>query len=246
MNSHYIGGCLPCPKGWANTRIHAVAGRIFSNMKIGVLGSGVVGQVLAAGFLKHGHEAMLGTRDPQKPEVQKWISETPGAQAGTFAETAKFADLAVLATAGKAAENAVQLADPENLAGKTLMDATNPIGDAVPVDGVLSYFTGPNESLGERIQARFPQIHVVKAFNSVGNAFMINPQFAEGRPTMFYCGNDAGAKKQVAAVIEQFGWEPYDCGSIVAARAIEPLCILWCLPGFQHGDWTHAFKMISR
>jgi len=215
-------------------------------MKIGVIGSGIVGQVLAAGFLKHGHEAMLGTRDPKKPEVQKWLTSTVGARAGTFAAAAKFADLAVLATAGKGAESAVELAGPASLAGKTLMDATNPIADAPPVDGVLAYFTGPNESLAERIQARYPQVRVVKAFNSVGNAFMVNPQFEQGTPTMFYCGNHAEAKQQVAGIIQQFGWEPYDCGSIVAARALEPLCLLWCLPGFQRGDWTHAFKMLTR
>ena len=215
-------------------------------MKIGVIGSGIVGQVLAAGFIKHGHETTLGTRDPQKPDVQKWLAATPGARAGTFSDAAKFADMAVLATAGLAAESALQLAGPANLAGKTLMDATNPIGDAPPVQGVLSYFTGPNDSLGERVQAKVPQAHVVKAFNSVGNGYMVNPHFEEGTPTMFYCGDDTGAKEQVAGVIRQFGWEPYDCGGIVAARAIEPLCMLWCLPGFLRNEWTHAFRLLTR
>lgn len=232
--------------GRFRTRIRRLGGGISCSMNIGVIGSGIVGQVLAAGFLKHGHQAVLGTRDPQKPEVQRWLSATPGARAGTFADAAKFADLAVLATAGKVAENAVDLAGPANLAGKTLIDATNPIADTPPVDGVLAYFTGPNESLGERIQARFPQVHVVKAFNSVGNAFMVNPRFEQGTPTMFYCGNHAEAKQQVSAIIQQFGWEPYDCGGLLAARALEPLCILWCLPGFQHGEWTHALKMLTR
>jgi predicted dinucleotide-binding enzyme len=215
-------------------------------MNVGIIGSGTVGQVLAAGFLKHGHQAMLGTRDPQKPEVQKWLAQTPGALVGTFAEAAKFAEFVVLATNGKVAENALELAGLANLAGKTVMDATNPIADAPPKEGVLSYFTGPNESLGERVQAKAPQAHVVKAFNSVGNALMINPSFAQGTPTMFYCGNDAGAKQQTADVIRQFGWEPYDCGGIVASRAIEPLCVLWCLPGFVRNEWTHAFKLLVK
>jgi predicted dinucleotide-binding enzyme len=215
-------------------------------MKIGILGSGIVGQVLASGFLKHGHQAMLGTRDPKKPEVQAWLAANPGGQAGTFAGAAQYADFAVLATAGTAAENAVQLAGPENLAGKTLMDATNPIADAPAQQGVLSYLTGPNESLGERIQTRFPSVHVVKAFNSVGNGYMINPRFDEGTPTMFYCGNNPEAKAQVAGVIQQFGWDPYDCGGIVSARAIEPLCMLWCLPGFLRNEWTHAFKLLRK
>ena len=215
-------------------------------MKTGIIGSGIVGQVLAAGFLKHGHEAMLGTRDPKKPDVQKWLAATPGARVGTFADAAKFADLAVLATAGSAAESALELAGPAHLSGKTLIDATNPIAEKPPVEGVLSYFTGPNDSLGERVQAKAPEAHVVKAFNSVGNALMINPSFEQGTPTMFLCGNDAGAKAEVSAIIRQFGWEPYDCGGIVASRAIEPLCILWCLPGFLRNEWNHAFKLLTR
>jgi predicted dinucleotide-binding enzyme len=215
-------------------------------MKVGVIGSGNVGQVLAAGFLKHGHQAILGTRDPQKPDVQKWVSATPGAKAGTFAETAKFGELIVLATAGKAAESALELAGADNLAGKTIIDACNPIADAPPQQGLLSYFTGPNESLGERVQAKVPKAHVVKAFNSVGNPLMINPRFEEGTPTMFYCGDDAGAKQQVAGIIRQFGWEPYDCGGIIASRAIEPLCVLWCLPGFLRNEWNHAFKLLVK
>ena len=215
-------------------------------MKVGVIGSGIVGQVLATGFLKYGHPAMLGTRDPKKPDVQKWLAETRGGTAGTFEEAARFGEFLVLATAGKVAESALDLAGAANLAGKTVMDATNPIADAPPAQGVLSYFTGPNDSLAERIQARFPQAHIVKAFNSVGNPLMINPRFEQGPPTMFYCGDNAGAKQQVADVIRQFGWEPYDCGGIIAARAIEPLCMLWCLPGFLRNEWNHAFRLLTR
>lgn len=214
-------------------------------MKVGVLGSGVVGQVLAGGFLKHGHQAMLGTRDPKKPDVQKWLKENPGAQAGTFEETAKFADLAVLATLGRVAENAIELAGPRNLAGKTIIDATNPIADSPPVDGVLPFTTGPNESLGEKIQAKVPASYVVKAFNSVGNARMINPHYEQGKPTMFLCGNSAEAKAQVSEIIRQFGWEPFDCGTIKSARALEPLCMLWCIPGFLRNQWDHAFKVLT-
>jgi len=214
-------------------------------MKVGVIGSGIVGQVLAAGFLKHGHEVMLGTRDPRKPEVQKWASEHAGAQTGTFAQTARFAEFVVLATLGSAAENAIQLAGVENLAGKVIMDTTNPIAGPA-VDGVLPFTTGPNESLAEKVQAAAPRSFVVKAFNSVGNAQMINPNYEQGVPTMFYCGNDAAAKEKVAGVITQFGWEPFDCGGIAASRAIEPLCILWCLPGFLRNQWSHAFKVLTR
>ncbi len=209
------------------------------------MGSGSVGQVLGAGFLKHGHEAMLGTRDPKKKDVEDWVRATPGAKAGTFEEAARFGEVIVLAALGRAVESIVELAGPANFSGKTVIDATNPIADEPPVNGVLKYTTGPNESLGERIQAKLPAAHVVKAFNSVGNALMINPHFSQGVPTMFLGGDSAEAKAQVSGIAEQFGWEPYDCGSIVSARAIEPLCILWCLPGFLRNEWRHAFKLLT-
>ena len=204
-----------------------------------------MGQVLGAGFLKHGHEAMLGTRDPKKKDVEDWVRATPGAKAGTFEEAARFGEVIVLAALGRAVESIVELAGPANFSGKTVIDATNPIADEPPVNGVLKYTTGPNESLGERIQAKLPAAHVVKAFNSVGNALMINPHFSQGVPTMFLGGDSAEAKAQVSGIAEQFGWEPYDCGSIVSARAIEPLCILWCLPGFLRNEWRHAFKLLT-
>ncbi|MGF6506139.1 NADPH-dependent F420 reductase [Paraburkholderia sp. CI3] len=214
-------------------------------MNVGVLGSGDVGRALGAGFVKHGHDTMLGTRDPHKKEIQDWVRNTTGARAGTFDEAARFGEIVVLAVLGRIAESVIELAGPENLAGKTVIDATNPLADESPVNGVLKYTTGPNESLGERIQAKVHLAHVVKAFNSVGNALMVNPHFSQGTPTMFLCGNSDDAKARVGAIARQFGWEPYDCGSIVSARAIEPLCMLWCLPGFLRNDWQHAFKMLT-
>jgi predicted dinucleotide-binding enzyme len=214
-------------------------------MKIGVLGSGIVGQTLAAGFLKQGHQVMLGTRDPQKADVQTWLKKTPGAQAGTFVQTAKFAELVVLATLGRVAEDVLKLAGTKNLVGKTIIDTTNPLADAPPVKGVLAFTTGPNESLAEKIQASVPRSHVVKAFNSVGSGQMVNPHYEQGTPTMFLCGDNSHAKEQVTDIIRQLGWEPFDCGGITAARAIEPLCMLWCIPGFQRNQWTHAFKVLT-
>jgi 8-hydroxy-5-deazaflavin:NADPH oxidoreductase len=214
-------------------------------MKVGVLGSGTVGQTLGAGFLKHGHQVMLGTRDPKKPDVQKWVQNTPGATGGTFEETAKFGELIVLATLGRVVENVIDLAGTNHFTGKPVIDATNPLSDAPPIDGVLQFTTGPNESVAEKIQAKVPGAYVVKAFNSVGASRMINPQYKQGIPTMFICGNNAEAKTKVSEIIEQFGWEPFDCGTIIAARAIEPLCMLWCIPGFQRNQWTHAFKLLT-
>ena len=215
-------------------------------MKVGILGSGLVGRVLGAGFLKYGHGVMLGTRNPAKAEVEQWLRENPGGTAGTFQQAAEFGDLIVLCTLGRAAEEAIALAGPANFAGKTVMDTTNPIADTPPVQGVLAFTTGRNESLGEKIQARLPQAHVVKAFNSVGGGRMINPRYQPGTPTMFLCGDNAQAKAHVSEIVELFGWEPFDCGGIVASRAIEPLCMLWCIPGFARNQWTHAFKMLTK
>ncbi len=215
-------------------------------MKIGILGSGTVGQTLGAGFLKHGHQVKLGTRSPDSGEIKKWLAATPGATAGTFAEAAKFGEVIVLAVKGTIVESVINLAGKENLSGKTLLDATNPIAEAPPVNGVLQFFTGPNESLGEKIQAQLPQARVVKAFNSVGAGRMINPHYEQGPPTMFFCGNDPAAKSQASDIIRQFGWEPYDVGGINAARALEPLCMLWCIPGFTKNQWTHAFKLLTK
>jgi len=213
-------------------------------MRVGVLGSGDVAKVLAAGFLKHGHQVKIGSRTAGK--LSDWAAKHPGAQAGTFADAAQFGEFIVLAVKGTAAAEALSLAGAENLGGKTVMDACNPIEDAPPVNGVLRFFTGMNESLMERLQSQFPGANLVKAYNSVGNASMINPEFQGGRPTMFICGNSDAAKKQVSKVNEQFGWETADMGGVEAARAIEPLCMLWCIPGFVRNDWTHAFKLLVK
>ncbi len=215
-------------------------------MKVGIMGSGAVGRVLGGGFSRHGHQVMLGTRNPSKQDVHQWVLDTPGAAAGTFEQAARFGELIVLATLGRAVESAIEQAGAANFAGKTIIDATNPLADEPPVNGVLKFTTGPNESLGEKIQAKLPRAFVVKAFNSVGNARMVNPQFSDGTPTMFLCGNSEEAKAKVSGIIRQFGWEPYDCGSIVSSRALDPLCMLWCIPGFLRNQWTHAFKLLIR
>lgn len=212
-------------------------------MKVGILGSGVVAQALGEGFVKHGHDVMLGTRDPAK--LADWAARSPTAQIGNFAETAKFGDLVVLAVKGMVAAAALRAAGVANFAGKTIIDAANPIADAPPDNGVLRFFTNHDESLMERLQREFPEGRLVKAFNSVGSAHMVNPQFAGGKPTMFICGNDDAAKKTVGEILDQFGWETADMGAVEAARAIEPLCMLWCLPGFRRNEWNHAFKLLQ-
>jgi len=213
--------------------------------RIGVIGSASVGQTLAGGLKKHGYDVRIASRTPDK--LSEFSTKT-GIGSGTVKDVAAWAESAVLAVKGHAAEQAVRDADPANLRGKLVIDTTNPIADAPPEDGVLQFFTSPNDSLMERLQATFPDIRFVKAFNSVGNALMVNPVFpGGGRPTMFYCGNDGDAKALVAKIIDQFGWDAADMGTAKAARAIEPLCQLWCIPGFRQNAWgDHAFHLMKR
>jgi len=210
-------------------------------VRVGVIGSGDVGRVLARGFKQHGYDVLIGSRDGGK--LTEFSQET-GIPSGTFAEAAAFGELLVLAVKGSAAANALREAGDTQVAGKVVVDTTNPIADAPPEDGVLRYFTGPNDSLMEQLQSAFPTARFVKAFNCVGNALMVNPSLGGGKPSMFICGNDGEARAAVARVLEQFGHDVCDMGSAKAARAIEPLCMLWCIPGFQHNDWRHAFAML--
>lgn len=212
-------------------------------MKIAVLGSGVVGETLANGFLKHGHSVMRGSRTPAK--LDEWKSKA-GAQAstGSFEQAAAYADLIVLSVKGNAAEAIIQGLSPSALNGKTIIDTCNPIADLPPENGVLRFFTTLDHSLMERLQKAAPAAHFVKAFSCVGNALMVNPKLSGGKPSMFICGNDEQAKAQVRSLLDQFGWETEDMGQAEAARAIEPLCMLWCIPGFLRNDWAHAYKML--
>jgi len=215
-------------------------------MKVGIIGSAAVGQALGKAFLTEGYEVMIGTRDTSKESVVKWQKANPTAKVGSFKETAKFGDLIVLAVSGDVAQKAVELAGKENFSNKVVIDTTNPIAKAPPENGVLKYFTSLDRSLMEDLQKLLPDAKFVKAFNSVGNAVMYKPKFSEGTPTMFICGNDDGAKKIVTDILTSFGHETEDMGKAEAARAIEPLCMLWCIPGFLRNQWTHAFKLLKK
>jgi 8-hydroxy-5-deazaflavin:NADPH oxidoreductase len=212
-------------------------------MNVGILGSGDVAKVLGSGFLKHGHQVMMGTRTASK--LADWAKQYPKGSVGSFADAARFADLVVLAVKGTTAPDALRAAGATNLTGKPVIDATNPIADAPPVNGVLRFFTNHDESLMERLQREFAEARFVKAFNSVGNSYMVNPQFKGGKPTMFICGNDESAKQTVRGILDQFGWETADMGKAESARAIEPLCMLWCIPGFLRNEWSHALKLLT-
>lgn len=212
-------------------------------MKVGILGSGDVGKALARGFVKHGHEVCIGSRDPTK--LSLFVKEVGIlACTGTFAEAAKFGEIVVLSTLGTATESAITLAGKENFTGKVVIDTTNPLDFSKGMPPSL--FVGFNDSLGERIQKWLPHAHVVKAFNTVGNAHMVNPVFPNGPPTMFMCGNDANAKKRVGEIVQQFGFDLADIGGIQGARVLEPMCIGWVLYGAANNTWNHAFKLLTK
>jgi predicted dinucleotide-binding enzyme len=214
-------------------------------MKIGIIGSGVVGRTLGNAFLHEGYEVMLGTRNVAKEKVVKWQKANATGQIGDFEQTAAFGELLVLAVRGDAAEEAIELAGIANIANKMVIDTTNPLEKLnPPQNGVLTFFTAQNESLMERLQLLAPKAKFVKAFSSTGSATMYKPKFQE-KPTMFICGNDADAKQTVTEILTKFGWDTADMGNIRAASAIEALCILWCIPGFLHNSWGHAFRLLK-
>lgn len=219
-------------------------------MKIGILGSGGVGQVLAVAFKNENHEVVLATRNPSKEGLKQWIETNPGIPVVSYSDAGMQSDLLVLAVKGSSALEVLTLTGKETLKNKIVIDACNPIihadnGFPVHDHGVIRYFTHANDSLMEQLQNNFPDTKFVKAFNSVGNNFMYKPNFPQGKPTMFICGNDAEAKEQVTGILTSFGWETEDMGGVEAARPIEALCQLWCAPGFIRNQWTHAFKLFK-
>jgi 8-hydroxy-5-deazaflavin:NADPH oxidoreductase len=212
------------------------------NARIGVLGSGDVGRALATGFIGLGHEVKIGSRDPQK--LQAWAdSAGERATTGTFEDAARFGDILVLATLGVAAEDAVRMAGIGNFDGKVVIDTTNPLDFST---GLPRLSIGHDDSLGEVIQRLLPNARVVKCFNTVGNAHMVNPQFPGGPPDMFLCGNDDDARKIVSQICQHFGWGVVDIGGIEGSRHLEPMCLVWVLHGIKSKSWNHAFKMLTK
>lgn len=212
--------------------------------RVGVLGSGVVGRQLAAGFAGRGHDVMIGTRDPGKPELVEWLSgDGAGISAGDFAQTAAHGELLVLAVLGDAAQEAIAEAGPENFSGKVVIDAMNPLDFSGGFPPKLSICG--EDSLGERVQRALPDARVVKAFNTIGNQYFVAPHFRDGRPTMLIAGDDDDAKRTVADVLADFGWpEPVDIGGIEGSRELEAMCIAWVKIGGRRGSWDHGFALL--
>jgi 8-hydroxy-5-deazaflavin:NADPH oxidoreductase len=212
--------------------------------KVGILGSGDVGKTLAKGFLKLGYQVAIGSDHAEK--LEEFKVENPQIDIATFEQVSQTGDIVVLCVKGTVAEKIIEKVK-RHLSGKTVIDATNPIADVPPQNGVLKFFTTLDESLMERLQKIAPDAQFVKALNSVGSGLMISPNFRDNtKPTMFICGNNDDAKKKVYQILEKFGFEIEDMGKAESARAIEPLCILWCIPGFLRNEWAHAFKLLKK
>jgi 8-hydroxy-5-deazaflavin:NADPH oxidoreductase len=212
--------------------------------QVGVLGSGEVGRRLAEGFRSRGHDVMIGSRDPAKPELREWLSGAgAGIQAGTFAQTASHGEILVLAVLGNAAEDAIAEAGAGNFAGKVVIDAMNPLDFSGGFPPKLSICG--EDSLGERVQRALPDAKVVKAFNTIGNPYFVDPSFGEGRPTMLIAGDDEAAKRTVTDVLTDFGWaDTIDLGGIEGSRELEAICIAWVKIGGARGAWDHGFKLL--
>lgn len=201
-------------------------------MKIAILGSGVVGQALATGYPTHGHEVRIGTRQAQ-------VAEHP---VDTAARAAAWGDIVVLAVKGEAAVELVTSV-AEQLAGKVVIDTTNPLEFSTGKPGL---FVGWNDSLGEQVQRAVPAAKVVKAYNIVGNTLMVDPDLPGGPPTMLIAGDDDGAKKTVSELLTSTGWDVADLGGIEGSRHLEAMCIAWVLYGVGAGGWDHAFKVLTK
>jgi predicted dinucleotide-binding enzyme len=211
-------------------------------MKIAVLGSGMVGRSLGAGLVRHGHTVVMGTRDPGQERVATWVGETgTGAAAATYDEAAKSCDMACLVTSWDGAENALELAGAANLAGKIVVDVTNPLGFGPAGPHLV---IGHTDSAGEQVQRWLPESRVVKTWNTVNHAQMIDPHIPGGPADMFLCGDDPDAKSVIVGLLGDCGWPSIDAGGIEAARLLEPLAILWVGYAISHGTTDHAFKLL--
>ena len=215
-------------------------------MKVGILGSGMVGQNLAPAFVQTGHEIIIGTRNPNSEKIKEFIKELgSNIKVGTFEEAAMYGEIAIFAINWAGVENAIQLANPQNLAGKIVIDTTNPLDFST---GKLKLATKGDDSAGETVQRLLPSSKVVKAFNIIGATDMFKPQFVDGPPTMFISGNDQEAKNQVTELLHTFGWpDVINLGSMENSWYFESLLMVRMAYAMKNNSWmAPAFKFISQ
>jgi 8-hydroxy-5-deazaflavin:NADPH oxidoreductase len=223
-------------------------------MKIGMIGAGSVGQTLGAKLTQNGHDVMIGVRDPGGDALTKarnnaetlgdWVAKT-GGKVGTFADAAKQGEIVFNVTSGGGSLEALTAAGAANLKGKVLIDVANPLDFSQGMPPFLmTQYAGPT-SLAEQIQAAFPDTHLVKAFNTIAAAVMVNPGLVPGDHDLFIAGNDAGAKADVSDLARrEFGWKHIvDLGDIVGARATESLLPIWVRIWNVTGGFHHNFHL---
>jgi hypothetical protein len=207
-------------------------------MRIGVLGTGAVGRAIATRLNQLGHEVTMGSRSAGSEALAEWIAEAgEGAKGGDFATAAANGELLFNCTAGVASLQALEAAGADNLAGKTLVDVAVPLDFSRGFPPSLAICN--DDSLGERIQAAFPETRVVKALNTVNSAVMVDPGRIRGDHSIFVCGEDGAAKAQVSALLEAIGWPGesiVDLGGIEAARGTEMYLPLWLRLYGHFGD----------
>ncbi|MCC3153970.1 NAD(P)-binding domain-containing protein [Hymenobacter sp. BT770] len=215
-------------------------------MNIGILGTGGVAQTLGTKLVSLGHAVKLGSRTTGNEKATAWAAQAgPTASHGTFAEAADFGELLILATLGTGTLDAIALTGPDRLAGKTVIDLTNPLDVSQGMPPKL--FVGHTDSLAEMVQRAAPQAHVVKALNIVSAAQMVDPTSTGSDLDMFIAGNDAAARQQVTDLLKSFGWKNItDFGGIESARFLEPLVLLWVHYGMKTGGWAHALKFVKQ
>lgn len=213
-------------------------------MKIGIIGSGNVAQSLGAGLAAAGHDIMLGSRTPDKREMTAWKKRVKKhGEVGNTTEAASFGEIIILAVAWHAAEDILEQIRPE-LPGKVVIDVTNPL--VWPDDGAPTLSVGLNMSGGEIVQQSLPDSHVVKTLNYSSHDRMAQPEYKEGVPVMFYCGNNDSAKKEVVGILSDLGWKDLvDLGDITKSRLLEQLCLLWVEYGAVRDTWSHAFAVLN-
>ncbi|GBC85973.1 hypothetical protein HRbin11_02440 [bacterium HR11] len=197
-------------------------------MKIGVLGTGMVGQAIGSKLIQLGHEVKMGSRTADNEKARRWVKANgPRASQGTFADAAAFGEVLFHCTAGATSLDALRMAGADHLRGKILIDIANPLDFSGGMPPTLAICN--TDSLGEQIQRAFPETRVVKALNTVNSSVMVNPSLVPGDHDAFICGNDPEAKAFVTTVLKDwFGWRSViDLGDITAARATEMLLPMW-------------------
>jgi predicted dinucleotide-binding enzyme len=213
-----------------------------ARMKIGVLGTGIVGTTLGDKLVALGHDVKMGAREAQNEKASAWVASAGArASSGTFRDAAQFGELLFNCTSGHGSLPALESAGEENLAGKVLVDVANPLDFSRGMPPSLFVFG--HDSLGEQLQRAFPRLKVVKSLNTITAGVMVEPgKVGGGEHTLFVCGNDAGAKELVMGLLRTFGWRQIlDLGDITAARGTEAYLLLWLRLWQAQG--THTFNV---